>query len=311
MSALLEIQGLNKSYGKVKALTGVDLEVGRQCIFGLVGPNGAGKTTLFSIISGSTKADSGSIRFDGEPLSFAKLPSTGALTILPQDAQFAARVPIGRQLTYFGRLIGLSSEQASSEAHRVLQLVGLSDVYDRHPSTLSHGMLKRVGIAQAFLGDPKLIMLDEPTAGLDPHAAYEVRALIRSLQGGKTIVVSSHNLAEIEDLCDSVAIRSVGQVVEQQTLSQVLGEADELFVRLSLSPKPGLLDALASLSGFTGATYDKSTDRLRVSFDVAVIDSGRATKALVDHLVNEGVPFVELQVGKGLEQRFLERTARR
>ena len=311
MSALLEIRGLSKSYGKVKALVGVDLEIGHQCIFGLVGPNGAGKTTLFSIISGFTKADSGSIRFEGEPLSFVELPSTGDLTILPQDAQFVARVSVGRQLTFFGQLIGLPSAQASSEARRVLQLVGLSDVYDRYPSTLSHGMLKRVGIAQAFLGDPKLIMLDEPTAGLDPHAAYEVRALIRSLQGGKTIVVSSHNLAEIEDLCDSVAMMSTGQVVEQQTLSEVLGQADELFVRLSLPPKPGLLDALASLAGFTGATYDESADRLRVSFDVSAIDSGQATKVLVDHLVDNGVPFVELQVGKGLEQRFLERTVRR
>jgi ABC-2 type transport system ATP-binding protein len=306
---LLEVNGLTKSYGSVHALRGLDLRVESGCIFGVVGPNGAGKTTLFSVVCGFTAADAGTVRVAGQLVTPTRPPPSGSLAILPQDALLGPRPSIGAQLAYLARLGGLPAAQAREEARRVLALVDLSDVHDRRPHTMSHGMSKRVGIAQAFMGEPQLIILDEPTAGLDPHAAADIRQLIRGIRGDRTIVVSSHNLAEIEDLCHEVAIVHEGAVVRQQTLADVLGEAAQLSLRLSSPPQEALLSALRALEAFSDVRFDAPADRLRVAFDPATLPAGRAAQRLINELVERDVPFVELQVGKRLEERFLEETS--
>ena len=306
---LMEVKGLKKSYGAVQALRGLDLTIESGCIFGVVGPNGAGKTTLFSVVCGFTAADEGEVRVSGHRVSPTSAPPRGAMSILPQDALLCARPSIGKQLTYLARLDGFSAAKAEAEARRVLALVDLADVYERRPHTMSHGMAKRVGIAQAFMGEPQLIILDEPTAGLDPHAAADIRQLIRGIRGQRTIIVSSHNLAEVEDLCHEVAIVHEGRVVRQQTLAEVLGEAEQLIVRLSRAPQEALLAALRATEDFGEVSYDAGADRLRVGFDPARIPPGRAAQRLVTELVEREVAFIELQVGKRLEDRFLEETA--
>ncbi|MDP6946323.1 MAG: ABC transporter ATP-binding protein, partial [Myxococcota bacterium] len=220
-TALLEVRGLEKAYGSVRALRGLDLRVDAGRIFGIVGPNGAGKTTLFSVVCGFTAADAGEVRVAHKQVTPTTPPPRGTLSILPQDATLGSRPSIGAQLAYLARLGGMKAGQARAEAKRVLALVDLADVHDRRPHTMSHGMAKRVGIAQAFMGEPQLIILDEPTAGLDPHAAHDIRQLIRGIRGGRTVVVSSHNLGEVEDLCHEVAIVHEGRMVRQQTLADV------------------------------------------------------------------------------------------
>ena len=310
MSApLLEVQGLVKTYGSVRALRGLDLRVAAGRIFGVVGPNGAGKTTLFSVVCGFAVADAGEVRVAGKVVTPTTPPPAGSLTILPQDAKLAPRPTIGAPLAYLARLGGMASAEAREEAKRVLALVDLSDVHDRYPHTMSHGMAKRVGIAQAFMGDSKLIILDEPTAGLDPHAAHDIRQLIRGIRAGRTVVVSSHNLGEVEDLCHEVAIVHEGAVVRQQTLADVIGEAAELIVRLSAAPDAALLTALRQIDGFGQVGFDPTADRLRASFDPAALAAGPAVQALVNLLVARDAAFIEIQVGKRLEDRFLEETA--
>ncbi|MGB0588880.1 MAG: ABC transporter ATP-binding protein [Myxococcota bacterium] len=306
---LLEVTGITKSYGSVHALRGLDLRVDSGRIFGVVGPNGAGKTTLFSVVCGFTAADTGTVRVAGKLVTPTTPPPRGSMAILPQDALLGSRPSIGAQLAYLARLGGLAPEHAKAEARRVLALVDLADVHDRRPHTMSHGMSKRVGIAQAFMGEPQLIILDEPTAGLDPHAAADIRQLIRGIRGDRTIVVSSHNLAEIEDLCHEVAIVHEGAVVRQQTLSEVLGEAAQLIVRLSTPPDAGLLSDLQGLGVFAQVAFDQGADRLRIDFDPKALPAGRAAQRLVTELVERDVVFVELQVGKRLEDRFLEETS--
>jgi len=308
-SPLLEVRGLAKSYGSVHALRGLDLRVDAGRIFGVVGPNGAGKTTLFSLVCGFTAADAGEVRVAGQLVTPTTPPPRGSMAILPQDALLGSRPSIGAQLTYLARLGGLRGQEAQKEARRVLALVDLADVFDRRPHTMSHGMSKRVGIAQAFMGSPQLIILDEPTAGLDPHAAADIRQLIRGIRGERTIVVSSHNLTEVEDLCHEVAIVHEGRVVQQQTLAEVLGEAAQLTMRLSSPPEEALLLALRGLGVFSEVSFDQGADRLRVAFDPQRLSAGRAAKQLVSELVEREVAFIELQVGKRLEDRFLEETS--
>jgi ABC-2 type transport system ATP-binding protein len=310
MSApLLDVKGLKKSYGSVHALCGLDLRVDPGRIFGIVGPNGAGKTTLFSVVCGFVAPDAGQVRVGGQPVTPWTPPPRGMMSILPQDASLTSRPSIGAQLAYLARLGGMTSTEARSEARRVLALVDLADVHGRRPHTMSHGMAKRVGIAQAFMGQPQLIMLDEPTAGLDPHASRDIRDLIRGIRGDRTVVVSSHNLTEVEDLCHEVAIVHEGKVVRQQTLADVIGEAAELIVRLSQGPNDAFLNALRKIDGFADVRFDQSAERLRVGFDPKTLPAGRAAQALVNAFVERDVSFVELQVGKRLEDRFLEETS--
>lgn len=308
MIPALRVTGLSKSYGSLKALRGMNLEVQPGRIFGVVGPNGAGKTTLFSVVSGFLPADAGEVEIQGQRLRRGAPPPKGALAILPQDAGFIADLNLGIQLVHYGELQGLGRAQAQAEARRVLQIVGLPEVYDRKAKTLSHGMHKRVGIAQAFIGEPAVVILDEPTAGLDPHAAREVRALLRTIQGQRTVIVSSHNLGEVEDLCHEVAILDQGALVRQDVITSVIGGAQLVVFRLSQVPTDADLAGLRALPFVSEVIWSTADDRLRVGFDADVHAPGPAARDMVSALVDAGVGFVEMKVGKSLEDRFLEET---
>ena len=207
MTAAVHIEGITKTFGKQKALDSVSFDIPAGSVFGLLGPNGAGKTTLFSIIANFLKADSGKIEVLG--IDVANIGSLqGRLSILPQDALFQSNVPVREQLEFFGLLSGMSKQQAADETTRVLTMVQLMDAQKKNARALSHGMTKRLGIAQAFMGKPEVIVLDEPTAGLDPVNAAGVRRLINDIKtkANATLIISSHNLAEIQEMCAAVAI---------------------------------------------------------------------------------------------------------
>ena len=306
---LLEVTGVAKSFRSVRALEGVDLRVPRGRIFGLVGPNGAGKTTFFAVVCGFLNADAGTVVVDGRAVRPRRPPPSGKVSLLPQDARFLPGVSVGRQLAYYARLQGLGRGRAKQEVRRVLGLVGLTGVIGRRPGTLSHGMLKRVGVAQAFLGDPELVILDEPTAGLDPQAARDVRSLLRTLRGDRTVVVSSHNLAEVEDLCHEVAILHEGRVVRHDTLAALLSQAAEVSLRLADPPAPAVVEAVGALPFVTRVTWDSGADRLRVCFDPAATRAGAAGRDVVSLMVERDTPFLDLQIGASLEDRFVEETA--
>ncbi|MBV1860615.1 MAG: ABC transporter ATP-binding protein, partial [Nannocystaceae bacterium] len=163
MSVAIEIHNLEKSYGANKALAGVNLSVPMGGVFGVVGPNGAGKTTLFSVISGFLRQDAGSVTILGAALEPGFPPPPGTIGVLPQDASFIRELSLGWQMQHFCRLQGLSASEAKAEVERTLALVGLPEVARKRAKALSHGMLKRVGIAQALLGNPAVVILDEPT----------------------------------------------------------------------------------------------------------------------------------------------------
>jgi ABC-2 type transport system ATP-binding protein len=294
---ILSIKGVTKAFNTVQALRGIDLEVPRGRIFGIVGPNGAGKTTLFSILCGFLGADKGEVLLDGKPVRPQTPPANGLLSILPQDARFLPQMPLGPQLAYYAQLGGMSKSEAKSEAQRVLGLVGLSEVFNRTGKTLSHGMYKRVGIAQAFMGNPKLIILDEPTAGLDPHAAREIHSQLRSMRADQTVIVSSHNLAEIEDLCHAVAI-----------IKAMLVDAAEVSFRLPEKPSEALLASIQALPFVTLVQWDHAAARARIDIDTAQMAADEAGGALVQFFVGQSVRFMDMQVGADLEERFIRET---
>jgi ABC-2 type transport system ATP-binding protein len=210
MSCLIKAKGLNKSFGEKIALSNVSFEIHSGAPVALVGPNGAGKTTLFSILCGYIQPTSGDVSIFGhEPGHVSSLSKLGAL---PQDAQLDPRFSIAKQLEFYAQLQGMSRKDATKEAHRTLELVQLRDAYNEKPMALSHGMRKRVTIAQSLIGSPSVVMLDEATAGLDPLHAREVRELVASLSSDITFILSSHDLSELERLCSTVLFLENGHL---------------------------------------------------------------------------------------------------
>ncbi len=211
-AAAVRFNDVWKRFGATQALGGLNMEVPAGAIFGLIGPNGAGKTTAFSIACGFLRPDRGLVSLldvDG----FDPMRLKGRMSAMPQDAALGRETKCLEHLEFFGQLQGMDARSARLQGERVLDEVGLSDRRNHKTKTLSHGMLRRLAVAQALLGRPELVMLDEPTSGLDPRHAHELRELLRRSRKGRTLVISSHNLVELESLCDHVAFIDRGRLL--------------------------------------------------------------------------------------------------
>ena len=309
MTAAVHIEGITKTFGRQKALDNVSFDIPAGSVFGLLGPNGAGKTTLFSIIANFLKPDSGKLTVLGISVdNIGELQ--GRLSILPQDALFQSNVPVREQLEFFGLLSGMSKAQAADETTRVLTMVQLMDAQKKNARALSHGMTKRLGIAQAFMGKPEVIVLDEPTAGLDPVNAAGVRRLINDIRqtAKATLIISSHNLAEIQEMCGAVAILDVGKLVECKSVAELTEFTG--VVRMTFGRKLTELEwaVLRQQPGVTNVTVDTQGE---YNLEVAP-PNGQTQEQLIGNLVSElakqGIVPRSVKEGASLEEKFLEVT---
>ncbi len=263
---MINCTNLSKCYSDKTALDNVSLSLEAGEPIALIGPNGAGKTTLMNVLCGYVRASHGSASVLGHPPGSAALH--GRLSALPQDAQLDPRLSVGRQLRLFAALQKMGRVQATKDVDRVLELVDLSAAKNQAPAELSHGMRKRVAIAQSLLGNPEVVLLDEPTAGLDPVNVKSIRDLIVSSSRDTTFIVSSHNLDELEKFCTTVIHLDHGQLKDQVDLSAVR-EKGYLTIKLEQSNTSKIVEDLRNLPGVTdiekkqqGAfaiRYDEST----------------------------------------------------
>ncbi|TMC07601.1 MAG: ABC transporter ATP-binding protein [Chloroflexi bacterium] len=238
---VIETNALTKRYGGVVAVNDLTLRVPRGGVFGFLGPNGSGKTTTMGMLLGLVHPTSGGARIFGDPAGRpATLRLVGAMVETPTFYPYLS----GRaNLRYFQ---GIGRRGTPADIDRLLTLVDLGKRADSKFATYSLGMKQRLGIACALLGDPELVFLDEPTNGLDPAGVVEVRELIRELgTGGRTVVLSSHMLAETELVCDNVAVLSRGRLIAQGTINELLREHDSL--RLRTTDDAGARTVLAAL----------------------------------------------------------------
>jgi ABC-type multidrug transport system ATPase subunit len=317
MTHVVSIEGISKSFGRIQALKDVSFEVPSHSIFGLLGPNGAGKTTLFSIVADFLKADAGTVEVLGiDTRTISHLH--GRLSILPQDAQFQRNVPILDQLVFFRLLAGRTKKQAREEVVHSLDLVGLQSFAKRRIGSLSHGMVKRLGIAQAFLGHPEVILLDEPTAGLDPASARQIRDLIKQLQERATIIVSSHNLGEIQELCDHVVILDHGKLVLAGSVDEITRADREYNLCLSRPLQDSELEQLNSIEGLRsiktlsqpGADHGEGPAEYLVTLDLSAdhVDQDTVIAPILRSVLDMGIAPRKLTEGRSLETQFLEVT---
>ena len=297
MSSILSIQSVTKSYGPIRALHQVSFDVPPGSVFGVLGPNGSGKTTLLGIVMDVLKANSGSYSWFGEPPSEKHRQQIGTLLETPNFYHYLSGE---KNLQVAAAIKG----RGKDDILRVLQMVKLADRKNSKFNTYSLGMKQRLAIASALLGNPSVLVFDEPTNGLDPVGIAQIRDLIRDLsKEGKTILLASHLLDEVEKVCTHVAILQKGQLLMAGDVNEVLTNED--FVELG-TDGGGLEQLRSALSGLSGIRHLKEQEgHLQLFFENGSIPLSEINR----HCFQQGVVLNHLQLRKkSLESKFMELT---
>ena len=245
---VIEVESVHKSYGPAVALAGVSLAVEPGELFGLLGPNGAGKTTLMSILAGLTDPDQGTVRLFGKPFTTADRDLRRLVGLATQDLAVYPELTARENLNFFGKLYGLAGADLRDRVAEMLEAVGLTDRADDRAGTFSGGMKRRLNLAVAVVHRPQVLLLDEPTTGVDPQSRNHIFERVKALNAaGLTVVYTSHYMEEVQTLCTRIAILDGGQVRACDTLPNLLRMFDAVArIELPAVP-PGLVDRVASL----------------------------------------------------------------
>ncbi len=218
---MIEVKNLVKSYGNFVAVKGISFKAESGSILGFLGPNGAGKTTTMRIITGFMPATSGTVLIDGLDIFSNSLAARAKIGYLPENPPLYTDMRVEAYLRFVARLRGVAKSKVDAALDHVLNVCGLTDMAGRICGQLSKGYRQRVGLAQALIHDPPVLVLDEPTIGLDPRQIHEIRGLIHELAGNRTVVLSTHILPEVSQICDKVVIIADGHVVLQEYIKQL------------------------------------------------------------------------------------------
>jgi ABC-2 type transport system ATP-binding protein len=300
----VETHNLTKRFGASVAVNGVDLKVPRGCAFGYLGPNGAGKTTLIRVLLGLTHADAGSMSLLGYEVPRHRDFALARVGAIVDEPRFHAHLT-GRQNL---QILAAARETAARERiGPVLERVGMSTRADDRVAKYSMGMRQRLGVAACLLGDPQLLILDEPMNGLDPGGMHDMREMIRSFVAeGRTVVLSSHLLDEVERTCDAVAIVDRGNIIRQGPIAELLSGSD-MEVQIECSTPEAARQHLAAAN--LGGHIEVSTDGLTMSLAAG---SDRSVVAEINRLlVDADISVYRLELNQAsLESWFLEVTTR-
>ncbi len=297
----VDIVGLTKHYGEARALDGVDLSVPEGSVFGFLGPNGAGKTTTLRVLAGLARPTAGSARVLGHDVVRDADTVHGLIGYLPDVPGFYGWMTAREFLELSGRLFGLSDPVLGERVAALLDLAGLAGV-DARIAGYSRGMKQRLGVAQALVNAPRLLLLDEPTSALDPIGRRELLEMIGGLAGRTTVFFSTHILADVERVCDSVAILARGRVVEQAGMDDLKarhGGGHHVLVEVD--------DAERLLRAIGGAPWLRSATREGRDLDLDVVDPQAAFRAVPAAVAAQGLALRRLEVAEvTLEEVFVD-----
>jgi ABC-2 type transport system ATP-binding protein len=294
VTAAISTSALRKRYGPRAALDGVDLEVPKGSVYGLVGPNGAGKTTLLAILAGLRRPSGGSVRLDGDRRRLAMLPDT------PSFEPWLT----GREVVDLARAL-VAPATPAAHVERVLVDAGLTQAAGRRVGGYSRGMLQRLGLAATVVGDPEVLLLDEPCSALDPAGRREVLDLVARLGGQATVLLSTHLLADVQQVCDTVGVLRAGRLLYQGSLDELLvGRAAPAW---TVRCRPPLEPVMAALARQAWVTTVERTGAEELLVGAATREA--AEEGLVRALAEAGAQVVRLEPrAADLERVFLELT---
>jgi len=308
---LIEVEHLTKYYGTKAALQDVSFRVEKGEILGFLGPNAAGKTTAMRILTCYMPATSGVARIDGFDVFEDSLDVRKRIGYLPENPPLYSDMTPQTYLEFVARIKGIPFKSVKERVSDVMEKTATTDVADTIIKHLSKGFKQRVGIAQALIHNPDVLILDEPTVGLDPKQIIEVRELIKSLGGDHTIILSTHILPEVSMTCERVVIINQGKIVASDTpehLTKRLKGSESLFVEVE-GPRKGVETMLKNLKGVKTFSFEGSTGRRIVGFSVESELNVDIRKDLSAAIVNHGWGLLELRpVGMSLEEIFLQLT---
>ena len=297
----IEIVGLEKRFGSTKALDGINLAVPAGQVFGFLGPNGAGKTTTLRILTGLAFASGGSARILGQDVTAAGNQLRSQIGYLPDVPGFYGWMTAPQFLHYVGRLFGLPRETITERTNALLDMAGLTSVRTAIGG-FSRGMKQRLGIAQALMNAPRLLLLDEPTSALDPIGRREVLDMIVSLRGRTTVFFSTHILADVERVCDSVAILHRGRVVADATIAELKRRMAVDRLTIEVEGDAELLSA-----DLSGQPWVRSIERAGSRVTLAVTDAALAQREVPAAVVRAGLGLRRFESGEvSLEDVFVD-----
>jgi len=301
----IRCDGLTKTFGEVRALDGLTLTVPEGSIYGFLGPNGAGKTTTIRILTGLARASSGQARVDGVDLAQDGADLARRIGYLPEEPAFYGWMSPIEYLDYIGRIFDLDAEERRRRVSELLELVGLTDVSKRRIAGFSRGMRQRLGLAQALVNRPHVLFLDEPASALDPAGRREVLEMVEGLRGSVTVFMSTHILADVERVCDTIGIIARGRLITEAPRQELLSRYAVPAYEVETHPEnAAALAAWAAALGDASWLQGVSLDGHRCRLQVADVE--RAGPLLMAALAQSGLPVVRYQVVRpSLEDIFL------
>lgn len=309
---MIELEGVTKRFGEKVAVADLSLQVEKGEILGLLGPNGAGKTTTMRIITGYLPPTTGRVRVAGREVPADPVAAKKMIGYLPENPPLYGELTVEEQLNFVAEIKGIAREQRQAEIHVVMEETGSADVSRRLVGNLSRGYKQRVGLAQALLGNPQILILDEPTVGLDPRQIIEIRSLIRQLAGSRTVILSSHILPEVSQLCQRVAIINQGRLVAQDTparLAQSLGRVQRLQAEIR-GPVAAVREKISAVQGVQLVTAERQLDGDLSAYAIELdgtADHYQVREAIFRVLAAAGWPLMAMQVEQlSLEDIFLQ-----
>lgn len=305
---MIEVQGLIKDYGDFRAVKGVSFSVNKGEILGFLGPNGAGKSTVMKILTCYLPASAGTATVAGFDCDKEPMEVRRRLGYLPENNPLYLDMRVRELLDFAAHAKGLKGQARQDSVNLAMEETGLHSVSGKLVGQLSKGFRQRVGLAQALVGDPDVLILDEPTVGLDPRQIADIRTLIKSLAGRRTVILSTHILPEVSMVCDRVVIINKGLVVESDTtanLGKKLAKSDKVQLTLGAHAQEAA-DYLGRLDKVKKVSVSKEAD----GFSTLEVETDKGTDlraSLAAAVVQKGWSLVELKaVGLGLEEVFLQ-----
>ena len=307
---MIKVNHLTKYYGDHLAVDDISFEITEGHVYGFLGPNGAGKSTTMNIMTGCLSATFGSVLIDGHDIFEEPNEAKRCVGYLPEHPPLYMNESPLEYLTFVGEAKGLRGDQLKEQVSQVIEKTGIADVKHRRIATLSKGYRQRVGIAQALLGNPKVIILDEPTVGLDPIQIIEIRDLIKSLGKTHTVIFSSHILSEVQAICDRIVMIAKGKLVafgEPEELQRQLMTAGEITLTTDAAVSV-VKQALSELPHVTGLEFTQQEGNLTVvhiKSDLAELYE--LSRIISQQFAQRNLAIYEMSLKKGsLEDIFLE-----